>query len=119
MKTLISTLIALAVVPAAFAAEMKPMQGMPMDHQGMDHGSMHQEQTAMAASATGTVKKVSADKGTLTIAHGPVAELQWPAMIMPFQATPEQIASVQAGDKIQFTFVGEGMKHRIVSLEKQ
>lgn len=118
MKTLISTLFALAMLPAAQAADMLANHGN-MSHAGMDHSQMAEHKTEMTGTATGSVKKIKADKGQLVIAHGPVPALQWPAMIMPFEATAEQIASVQEGDKIEFSFVGEGMKHRIVTLEKQ
>ena len=119
MKTLISTLFALALVPAVHAADMPQSGSMPINHAGMDHSEMAEHKAEMTGSASGSVKKIKADKGQLVIAHGPVPELQWPAMVMPFEATPEQIAAVQEGDKIRFTFVGEGMKHRIVTLEKQ
>ncbi len=119
MKKLISTLAILALAPAAYAAEMKHMEGMPMDHKGMKNMPMQQEQAAQTASATGTVKKVNADKGTVTIAHGPVPELKWPAMVMPFEATPEQIAQIDEGDNIAFTFASDGNKYRIESIEKR
>lgn len=119
MKTLITTLATLALVPAAYAAEMNHMDNMPMDHQGMKNMPMQQEQVAQTASATGTVKKVNAEQGTLTIAHGPVPELQWPAMVMPFEASAEQIGQVKEGDEIAFDFTAEGMKYRITSLEKR
>lgn len=117
MKTLLTTLATLALVPAAHAAEMSHSGSMPMDHQGMDHGTMQHEQAAQSASATGTVKKIDAAKSTLTIAHGPVPALKWPAMLMPFEASAEQIGQVKEGDQIRFSFTAEGMKYRITSLE--
>lgn len=56
------------------------------------------------AQAEGTVDAVDAAAGTITITHGPVDALGWPAMTMPFGATPEQAASVKAGDRIEFEF---------------
>lgn len=108
MNILISTLASLALIPLAHAAEPQPR----------DHGAMHQAQPASAASATGTVRKVDPARGILTIAHGPVPELGWPAMVMPFEARAELIGQVQAGDRIRFSFISDGMKYRITSLER-
>lgn len=59
---------------------------------------------AEAATAVGTVESVDAATGKITIAHGPVSALGWPAMTMPFDATPDQVASVKAGDRVEFAF---------------
>jgi Cu(I)/Ag(I) efflux system periplasmic protein CusF len=67
-----------------------------------------QAQTPPAASSaqpmsTGVVKKVDAAQGKITISHGPLANLDMPAMTMLFRvADPKLIESVKAGDNIQF-----------------
>lgn len=66
------------------------------------------------ASATGTVTVVDAVAGKITISHGPVAELKWPAMTMTFKATPTQIAAVHVGQKVDFDFVSKGMDATII-----
>jgi Cu(I)/Ag(I) efflux system protein CusF len=71
---------------------------------------------ATKASATGTVEAVDAAAGKITIAHGPVDALQWPAMTMGFKATPEQVASVQVGQKVQFEFESQGMDATITQI---
>lgn len=107
------------VVPkdAATAGDMGMSEA---DHAKMaDNTAAPQAEAAMAktTSATGTVETVDAAIGTITIAHGPVEALQWPAMTMAFKATPEQIASVQAGQKVQFEFTAEGMNAAITRIE--
>jgi Cu(I)/Ag(I) efflux system periplasmic protein CusF len=84
-----------------------------------DETAAPQAEAAMAqmASATGTVEAVDAAAGKITIAHGPVEALQWPAMTMAFKAAPEQIGSVQVGQKVQFEFTTEGMNATIVNIE--
>lgn len=53
--------------------------------------------------AEGTVKKVDKAAGKLTIAHGPLANLDMPPMTMVFKAgDPAMLEKVQAGDKIRF-----------------
>lgn len=79
--------------------------------------AMADEATAATkASATGTVEAIDAVAGKITIAHGPVDALKWPAMTMGFKATPEQAASVQAGQKVQFEFESKGMDATITQI---
>ena len=102
------------------AAAATDMAMSEAEHAKMaDEAAAPQAEAAMAktASATGTVEAVDATAGKITIAHGPVEALQWPAMTMAFKATPEQIASVQAGQKVQFEFNTEGMNATIVNIE--
>lgn len=67
--------------------------------------------------ATGTVESVDARAGTITIAHGPVAALDWPAMTMAFHASPEQLASVKPGQPVvDFEFEAKGMEARIIEI---
>ena len=72
---------------------------------------------ATTASATGTVEAVDPAAGKITIAHDPVASLDWPAMTMRFKATPEQIASVRPGQAIRFDFEARGMDGTITAIE--
>ena len=45
-------------------------------------------------------------EGTLTISHGPVPELKWPAMTMDFQAPESGMPpGLKAGDRVGFDFV--------------
>jgi Cu(I)/Ag(I) efflux system protein CusF len=73
--------------------------------------SMQSQTTAVGtrASATGRVMIVDATAGRITISHGPVAALKWPAMTMAFKATPAQMAAVHVGQKVDFEFVSKGM----------
>ncbi|MBS0455928.1 MAG: copper-binding protein [Proteobacteria bacterium] len=72
---------------------------------------------ATKASATGIVKTVDVATGTMTISEDPVPSLNWPAMIMTFKATPAQLASVHAGQKVAFSFVSKGMDGTLTRIE--
>lgn len=118
MKTKLALILSLALTPAAFADDM---QGMDME-QGTSMGNMQMEQSdsaAKTAKATGTVRKVNQDKGTVTIAHAPVPELDWPAMTMGFKATPEQLEQLKEGDEIEFEFKSQGMDSSITTIEQR
>lgn len=68
--------------PMASAPAMTPapaadnMAGMPM------------AADAKMAKGAGTVTAIDATAGTVTIAHGPIPEANWPAMTMGFKAAP-------------------------------
>ncbi len=70
-------------------------------------------------SAIGTVKKVDQGKGVLTIAHGPVEALGWPAMTMGFKTQPDQLAALEVGDKIEFEFLSKGVTSTIIRIKKR
>lgn len=73
--------------------------------------------TATSASATGVVESVDPAAKTVTIAHGPVAVLQWPAMTMTFKAPDADLGAIKPGDQVRFDFVSSGMDATITMLE--
>lgn len=59
--------------------------------------------TADAALTTGVVKKIDKEAGKLTIQHGPILNLNMPAMTMVFKSKDaEMIDQVKPGDQINF-----------------
>ena len=67
--------------------------------------------------ATGTIERITAN--SVTLRHGPVPALEWPAMTMPFaSAGPEQLRGFARGDRVSFTFAQSGTGPRIVSIRK-
>lgn len=113
------TLIAVAstVVTLSLSALAEDMPGMKMD--GMENMKMEQEtKQAPVAKAEGAIKSINLEKHTVTIAHGAVPAVQWPAMTMAFSATAEQLAGLSAGDQVVFEFRSEGAKASIVSIKK-
>jgi Cu(I)/Ag(I) efflux system membrane fusion protein len=65
--------------------------------------------------ATGTVTRIG--ERSVTLRHGPIAALDWPAMTMAFATEgPAQVQGLKPGDEVTFTFVQEGSGPRIVSI---
>ena len=61
---------------------------------------------AVGHRAEGTVKALDAKSGSLSIAHGPVDTLKWPAMTMDFLAANSALlADMKPGTAIAFEFV--------------
>ncbi len=66
-------------------------------------------QLAQAASAAGKpmtdgeVRKIDKEQGKLTLKHGPIANLEMPAMTMVFKvADPKMLDGLKEGDKVRF-----------------
>ncbi|PKO59505.1 MAG: efflux RND transporter periplasmic adaptor subunit [Betaproteobacteria bacterium HGW-Betaproteobacteria-18] len=56
--------------------------------------------------AVGTVEEIDSKSGTVSVAHGPVASLKWPAMTMEFKAANASLLKdLQPGTKVAFEFV--------------
>jgi Cu(I)/Ag(I) efflux system membrane fusion protein len=65
--------------------------------------------------AKGTVTKIG--ERSITLRHGPIPALDWPAMTMAFAIEgPAQVQGLKPGDVATFTFVQEGTGPRIVSI---
>jgi Cu(I)/Ag(I) efflux system membrane fusion protein len=62
-----------------------------------------QDSTANLINGTAKVLNVDHAAGRATLAHGPIAELEWPAMTMSFRfADPDVVHTLAAGDTIRF-----------------
>lgn len=73
--------------------------------------------TAAIYSATGSVTSVSDQD--VTISHGPVPDLQWPAMTMTFRAPSANLLSgVAPGDRVSFAFREADDGYVLTSLTK-
>ncbi len=73
--------------------------------QGGDHASHHAApSTADSARAEGEVRRIDLEQGKVTLRHGPLANLDMPAMTMVFTATQRgMLEGLRPGDKVRFT----------------
>lgn len=125
---LIATLtlaVALASTGVAFA-ESGNMKGMQMDSRshgemkGMDMDKMGKQDAKKGEihSTEATVKKVDPAKGTVTLAHGPVKSLKWPAMTMGFSVKDKTLFDkLKAGEKVEVEFVQKGKEYVVTSVK--
>ena len=107
--------------------DMKGMDMKGMDMKGMDMKDMDRQKcmdmmkdTSKEANASkpasttlhqadGTVQAVDAAKGQVTLAHGPVKSLGWPAMTMGFAVKDKALLDKLAvGQKVHVAFKKEG-----------
>ena len=84
----------------------------------LDGGNASGGPTTVAAtkvySGTGTVQSISGDN--VTIAHGPIEGIGWPAMTMTFTASPGLAEDLQAGRQVDFSFRQDGGTYVLTSL---
>src|SRR5512138_781634 len=115
MKLLkVAFVAALASTPLAYA-QSDHMKGMDMGGHGKEAAKAPQ---SSAHHATGTVKSVDAGKGTVSIAHGPVATLNWPAMTMKFKAKDRRaLEQLKPGAKVEFEFEQQGKDYVITKVK--
>ena len=109
----IATLALIAVLSASSFAMAQSggtknmdMKGMDMKTMPMDKMSSDSNTKAIIHKATGTVKAVDPTKGTMTLVHGPVKSLNWPAMTMTFSVKDKMFFDKLVVDKkvtIDFT----------------
>ena len=64
-------------------------------------------------SGTGTIQSVAGNK--VTIAHGPIEGIGWPAMTMTFTAPPGT-AGMKVGTPVNFTFRQNGGAYVLTSI---
>jgi Cu(I)/Ag(I) efflux system protein CusF len=86
------------------------------DHEDMVPGA---PMPANTVSAMGTVKAVDVAAKTVTIEHGPIEALQWPAMTMTFKAPDVDLGSVEPGQTVTFEFTSTGMDGTIIAIAQQ
>lgn len=104
MKTLLVLLASAAIATPALAQH---------DH---NHGEAAPAAPAPAgAQGTGVVKSIDTKAGTITLHHGPIAALNWPAMTMTFKAAPDALKAAKPGATVTFTL--NAAADEIVSLQ--
>jgi len=108
MKFLLTVALALAVAAPAFAEPAGAMSNT----NGVDRSGM------TTAEGLGVVKAVDAKAGTVTIQHGPIAALKWPAMTMAFKANPRSLLQgVSVGQSVKFTLMQMGGATQLTAIQ--
>lgn len=117
MKRIEMMFLALVFATPA-VAQMKGME--TKGDMGMNGMDMKSEKKAKSQThkGSGTVSKVDSGKGTVTIAHGPVESMKWPAMTMTFKVKDKKMLDkVKEGDKVDFSFVQSGKDYTITQVK--
>jgi Cu/Ag efflux protein CusF len=91
-------ILAAAALAAAFGAQAQTAPASGAEH------TAHHPATAAAPQSDGEVRKVDKEQGKVTLRHGPLQNLDMPAMTMVFRAAdPKLLEGLKEGDKVKFT----------------
>lgn len=105
----------LGMAPVFLSAADVRAQGMNMP--GMGEKKAAPKSAAKTATGTGTVTALNAAGRKVTFEHGPMPEIDWPAMKMEFPvAAAVDLSKVKTGDKVRFTLTGSGSSYTVQSI---
>lgn len=73
---------------------------------------------ASAATTLGEVRKIDRVQAVVTIKHGPITNLDMPAMTMAFKASdPKLLTGLKVGDKVRFAAVDANGTLTVTTIE--
>ena len=67
---------------------------------------------------TGTVTAIDAAAGKVTLDHGAIPAVDWPAMKMGFSAKPDVLKGIAVGDKVDFDLTLTGSAGEVTAISK-
>jgi Cu(I)/Ag(I) efflux system protein CusF len=85
------------------AAAMLALAGPTWAQGAQDPGAADHATAPAGAEGVGVIRKLDTKTGSITLQHGPIAALSWPAMTMPFKADPALLKDLKVGQTVGFT----------------
>ncbi|MDV6344695.1 copper-binding protein [Nitrosomonas sp. Is37] len=68
---------------------------------------------------TATVKAIDLDKNIVKLAHGPIASLKWPAMVMNFKVKERALMQeIKVGDSVTFTVIQSNGDYIVTHIQR-
>ena len=83
-----------------------------------DMGNMAMPAHTKMGKGTGTVTAIDKAAGKITLNHGPIPGVGWPAMTMAFNAKPELLDSVAVGNNVAFDLTLRGSAGEVTAIHK-
>lgn len=115
MTMMCATLFAL---PLGLSACDKPAESPTATTPAEAMGDMAMPTDAKMAKGVGTVTAIDAAAGKITLNHGPIGELEWPAMKMGFGVNASELKGIVVGDKVMFELKWDGKIGEITNITK-
>lgn len=105
----LGSLCATPAIAQTMSGDMKAMPGMA----GMDHAAP----AAKTGQGTGVITAIDTKANTLTIRHGAIPSVNWPAMTMTFKASPPALLhGLSVGQTIEFDVRTQGMAAEVTAV---
>lgn len=114
MKTIAILAATLALTACNKAAETPAKPATSNDMASMDMSG-----AVKTGSGSGKITALDKAGGKITIDHGPIPAVGWPAMTMGFKADPKLLESVAVGDQVEFTLSLKGNDGTVTAIAKQ
>lgn len=115
-KTLI--IAALMALPFGLSGCGKEAEAPKAEATADTMGDMAMPAENKTGKGTGTVTAVDAVEGKITLDHGPIAAVGWPAMKMSFSAEPKLLTGIAAGDNVEFDVIVTGNAGEVTAIRK-
>ncbi|WP_066782002.1 copper-binding protein [Sphingomonas sp. CCH5-D11] len=75
---------------------------------------------AKVGTGAGTITALDTRAGTVTIKHGAIPAIGWPAMTMTFRASPPTLLkNLRTGQRVGFTAKAQGMNAEVTAIRPQ
>ena len=74
---------------------------------------------AIKAKGHGTVTAIDKAAGTITLDHGPIPGVDWPAMTMSFKAAPAVVEKAKVGERVQFDVTVRGRESEVTAIRPE
>lgn len=116
-KTLMIT--AMLAAPVTLSGCGKKAEAPKAEASPAAMGDMAMPADAKMAKSTGTVTAIDAASGKITLEHGAIAAVEWPAMTMVFTAKPELLKGIAVGDKFDFDLTVSGNAGEVTAIRKR
>lgn len=109
-------LVALSLLLCAVIPAMAADNSMSADMAGMQMTDTPAKSDT--ASASGIVKKIDTAEGMVTLQHGPIPAISWPAMTMSFKvADPTLLKGIKEGETVDFSLKAEDGNQVVIAIE--
>ena len=70
------------------------------------------------ASSRGEVRRLDMNKGTVTIKHGAITDLNLPAMTLVYEVAPALLQGIEPGAQVRFKVRHDNNKYQVIELKK-
>jgi Cu(I)/Ag(I) efflux system periplasmic protein CusF len=120
-KTLILT--ALIALPISLSGcnkktEEPKVEATKTEATGDAMSNMAMPAASKMGKGSGTVTAVDATAGKITLDHGAIPAVDWPAMKMGFSAKPDLLKGIAVGDKVDFDLTVTGNAGEVTAIRK-
>ena len=112
LTTALAGSLALAACNKAADAPAKPAAATDMTNMDISAATK-------TGSGSGKITELDKAGGRVTIDHGPIPEVGWPAMTMGFKADPKMLDGFAVGDQVDFTLSFKGNEGMVTAISKQ